>query len=182
MIRIYSQLHRKDEYLENSSVIGSVWPNGWVLVYDLRCSGFEPSFSHSNCTLRASFEQRVPWHSGNYRVQTHSETCLWHDKSLQSIHHAGKYSEKRSVIWSIWPNCWLLVYGLSGSGFESSCSHLNFKLRAYFEQGVPWHCDTIKCGFTLKDVCDMIRPCSQLHLTDKYSEHTSCMWSVWPNG
>ena len=25
------------------------------------------------------------------------------------------------------------------SGFESSCSHLNFRFRAYFEQGVPWH-------------------------------------------
>ena len=30
-----------------------------------------------------------------------------------------------------------LVYELSGSGFESSCSHLNFRFRACFEQGVP---------------------------------------------
>ena len=29
------------------------------------------------------------------------------------------------------------VYKLSGCGFESSCSHLNFKFRACFEQGVP---------------------------------------------
>ena len=28
---------------------------------------------------------------------------------------------------------------LRGSGFESSCSHLNFRLRACFEQRVPWH-------------------------------------------
>ena len=33
----------------------------------------------------------------------------------------------------------LLVYELSGSGFESSCSHLNFRFRACFEQGVSWH-------------------------------------------
>ena len=32
-----------------------------------------------------------------------------------------------SCTWSytllIWPNCWVFVYELSGSGFESSCSH-----------------------------------------------------------
>ena len=27
----------------------------------------------------------------------------------------------------------------SSCGFESSCSHLNFRFRACFEQGVPWH-------------------------------------------
>ena len=25
------------------------------------------------------------------------------------------------------------------TGFESSCSHLNFRFRACFEEGVPWH-------------------------------------------
>ena len=34
---------------------------------------------------------------------------------------------------------WVFVYELSASGFESSCSHLNFRFRACFEQGVPWH-------------------------------------------
>ena len=28
---------------------------------------------------------------------------------------------------------------LGGSGFESSCSHLNFRFHACFDQGVPWH-------------------------------------------
>ena len=28
---------------------------------------------------------------------------------------------------------------LSGCSFESSCSHLNFRFRACFEEGVPWH-------------------------------------------
>ena len=32
----------------------------------------------------------------------------------------------------------MFVYELSGSGFESSCSHLNFRFCACFEQGVPW--------------------------------------------
>ena len=33
---------------------------------------------------------------------------------------------------------WVFVYELSGSGFESSRSHLNFRFRSEC-QGVPWH-------------------------------------------
>ena len=43
---------------------------------------------------------------------------------------------------------------------------------------------TIECGFTLKRVRDMIRTYSQMHRTDKdkYSQHSSIIWPVWPNG
>ena len=34
--------------------------------------------------FHACFMERVPWHSGNYRVWIHSETCMWHDKNIQS--------------------------------------------------------------------------------------------------
>ena len=37
------------------------------------------------------------------------------------------------------PNWWVFVYKLSGSGFESSCSHLTFRFCACFEEGVSWH-------------------------------------------
>ena len=40
--------------------------------------------------------------------------------------------------WQVWLNGWVFVYELSGCEFESSCSHLNFRFRACFEQGVPW--------------------------------------------
>ena len=30
-----------------------------------------------------------------------------------------------SIIWPVWPNRWVFIYKLSGSAFESSCSHLN---------------------------------------------------------
>ena len=33
----------------------------------------------------------------------------------------------------------MFVYELSGCGFESRYSHLNFRFCACFEQGVPWH-------------------------------------------
>ena len=32
----------------------------------------------------------------------------------------------------------MFVYKLSGYGFKSSCSHLNFRFRACFEQRLPW--------------------------------------------
>ena len=31
----------------------------------------------------------------------------------------------------------VFLHELSGCGFESSCSHLNFRFRVCFEQGVP---------------------------------------------
>ena len=57
----------------------------WVLVYELSGSGFESSCSHLNFRFRASFEQEVPWHSGNYRTWIHSKTRTWHDKKIQSL-------------------------------------------------------------------------------------------------
>ena len=29
---------------------------------------------------------------------------------------------------------------------------------------------------------DMIKTYSQMHRTDKYSQHSSIIWPVWPNG
>ena len=46
MIRRYSQMHRTDKYSEHSSIIWSIWPNGWVFFYKLSGSGFESSCSH----------------------------------------------------------------------------------------------------------------------------------------
>ena len=45
---------------------------------------FESSCSHLNFGYRACCEERVPWHSGNYRTWIHSEICTWHDKNIQS--------------------------------------------------------------------------------------------------
>ena len=41
---------------------------------------------------------------------------------------------------------------------------------------------TIDCGFTLKHVRNMRGTYSLIHRTDKYSEHSSIMWPIWPNG
>ena len=58
-------------------------------------------------------------------------------------------------------NGWMLVFELSSCGFDSSCSHLNFRYRACFEWRILDVQATIKCGFTLKCVHDMIRTYSE---------------------
>ena len=41
---------------------------------------------------------------------------------------------------------------------------------------------TVEFGFTLKLVRDMIKTYIQMHRTDKYSQHSSMIWPVWPHG
>ena len=55
------------------------------------------------------------------------------------LHHTDKFSEHSSFIWSVWPNGWVFLCELTGSGFKCSWSHLNFTWRACFAKGVPWH-------------------------------------------
>ena len=39
----------------------------------------------------------------------------------------------------------------------------------------------LECWFSLKRVCDMIRTCSQIYYTDKQSQQSSIILSVWLN-
>ena len=73
------------------------------------------------------------------------------------------------------------LYELSGSGFESSCSHLTSDFAPASSKGFFDIQATIECGFTLKRVRDMIRRYSQMHRADKYSQHSSVIWPVWQN-
>ena len=67
------------------------------------------SFRHCVC-----FEQGVPWHSGNCRVQTCSHTCIRHDILHSQMHRTDKYSQHSSIIW-------VFVYKLSDCGLEPHC-------------------------------------------------------------
>ena len=84
MIKTYNQMHRTDKYSQHSSIIWSVWLNGWVFVYELSGCGFESCCNHLIFRYSACFEQGVPWHSGNCRVWIHSQTRTWHYKNIQS--------------------------------------------------------------------------------------------------
>ena len=69
----------------------TLWPvslNRSVFVYKLSGKGFESHCSHLNFRYHVCFEQGVLWHLGNYRVQIHSKTRMWHDKNTQSSCHS----------------------------------------------------------------------------------------------
>ena len=58
-------------------------------------------------------------------------------RTYSQMHRTDKYSQHSSIIWPVSLNGRVFVYELSGCGFESSGSHLNFRFRACFDQGVP---------------------------------------------
>ena len=58
-------------------------------------------------------------------------------RRYSQMHRTDKYSKQSSIIWPVWTNSWVLIDELSGSRFKCSCSHLNFRFRAFFQQGVP---------------------------------------------
>ena len=92
-------------YSKYSSIIWSVWLNGWVFLYELSgcgfqsnlffstsfgyCSGYEVGFesccSHLNLRYGACFEQEVSGHLGNYRVWIHSRMHMWHNKNIHTV-------------------------------------------------------------------------------------------------
>ena len=66
--------------------------------------------------------------------------CVCHMiKTYSQLHRTDEYSQHGSIIWPVSLNGWVLVDERSGCCFESSCSHLNSRFRACFEQGVRWH-------------------------------------------
>ena len=69
--------------LRQLNLIHKKGSNGWVFSYELSGCRFKSSCSHLNFRFCTCFKQGVPWHSGNYRVWIHSETCTWHDKNTQ---------------------------------------------------------------------------------------------------
>ena len=63
----------------------------WGCVFESRCFNL-------NFRCLACFEQGVPWHPGDYRVQIHSETRTWHYKNIQPSFNAGKPLMKLKVL------------------------------------------------------------------------------------
>ena len=132
-------MHRTNKYSEHSSIIWSVWPNGWVFVCELSGSWFESSWSHSNFRFHTCLQQEF------HQIEVTIE-CGFTLKSLREmirtyseVHRTDKYSGDSFIVCSVWPNARVFVYELSGSRFECSCSHLKFRYGACFHQGFPSH-------------------------------------------
>ena len=69
----------------------------------------------------------------------------------------------------------------SGCGFKSTCSHLNFRFHTCFKQRVRWHSGNYSVD-SLWNASEMTRTYSQMHHTDKCSQHSPIIWPVWLNG
>ena len=107
-----------------------------MFVYELSGCGFKSRCSHLTFRYRACFEHQV------LDIQATIE-CGFTLKRVPDMiityspmHRTGKYSQYSSVIRQVWPNWRVVGSELSGCGFESRCSHLNFKYRASFKQRV----------------------------------------------
>ena len=59
-------------------------------------------------------------------------------KRVRGMIRTYSQMHRTDKIWLVWLNGWVSVYELTGCGFKSSCSHLNFRFRACFEPGFPW--------------------------------------------
>ena len=120
--------------------------------------------------------------------------CNWtrtqnHLVLKRTLNHLAKLAKWLSCVLSTFCTVHLTVCSChvtyafqSESTLESSCSHFTFKFPPALSKEFLDIQATIECGFTLKCVRDMTRTYSQMHRTDKYSEHSSIIWPVWPNG
>ena len=96
--------------------------------------------------------------------------CNWtrihnHFVHKRKLNHLTKLDKWLSCVWSSY------LYGAFDSMFLSFHSGIWLYLLHIQE--------TIECRFTLRHVRDMTRSYSQMHRTDKYSQHSSIIWPVW---
>ena len=66
------------------------------------------------------------------------------DNEIMKLYLLNQKVLNQTLHWPVWVNGWVFVYEVSGCGFESSCSHLNFKCCACFEHRVPLHSGNYK--------------------------------------
>ena len=64
-----------------------------------------------------------------------------------SEYRTDKYSQSKSIIWSVWQNGWVFAYELSDCGFEYHCCHI-LCLNAFTKlQNVRWaSCQPVLMG------------------------------------
>ena len=83
MIITYSQMHRKDKYSQQSSIIWPVWQNDWVFVCELSgCGSNLVAVTYTSDMAPASSKEFLDIQA-NYTVLIHSETRTWHDNKTR---------------------------------------------------------------------------------------------------
>ena len=87
-----------------------------------------------------SFSQQYSYYMQNFLIPREKTFCSFKNNTIQiKMLQKSKFKQLQLDSNPVWPNGWVFIYELSGYGFESSCSHLNFRFCACFKQGVPWH-------------------------------------------
>ena len=132
-------MYRTDKFWLLSSIICSVLSNGWVFVYELSGFRFQSHCTNLNFRYPPCLEHRVIWHFRNIECGFTVKRIRDMIGTYSQMHRNYKYSQLSSIIWSVWQNGWVFFYQLGGGGFQSNCTHLNFRYPACFEHKVPWH-------------------------------------------
>ena len=126
-------MHHRGKYSQHSSIIWSVWLNGWLFVYDLAGCGFEPHC----CQLKLQI-WRLLW--GRilliFRKTIECGFCLKlvRDMIITYSQPRGryKYSKHSYIIWPVWKNGWRFVYKSNGIGCQSRCCHIFSHVKIFF--------------------------------------------------
>ena len=105
----------------------------------------------------------------SFRENLHSIVCLNVKELLKRTSALAKWLSVRLRTKWLWVRIPLLSLKLQIWRLLRARSSLTFR-------------QAIECRFSLKLVRDMIITYSQIHLTNKYSKHSSIIWPVWLNG
>ena len=182
MIITYTQVHRTNKYSQHSSIIWAVWLNGLVFFYVQSGYGFKSHSCHLNFRYATCFEQWVPRHWGKPK----SADSLWNSyvtwkyhtvkcnvqinthNTAQSFGQAGSIVECSLTYWAVLGSNFLAVTQTSDMTPASSkeCLDIQANYRVWIHSGTRMWLDIT---------------CSQMHCTDKYSQHRPTTWPVWPN-
>ena len=99
--------------------------NTKVIFWEWRNENKNSNKKSNEANLKELFHVR-----GQYLYSRAKPCGISNSNSIQTHNHLVR---KQTL------NGWVLVYKLSGCGFESHCCHLNFRYCTCFKQGVPWH-------------------------------------------
>ena len=92
------------------------------------------------------------------------------------------YSQHCSIIWPVWLNGWVFVCELSGCGFKSRCTYLNFGYGTCFERRVSSYSGKyrVRIDSETRTSHDKNIQLNQPYRKN-YSQHNSIIWPVWLN-
>ena len=91
----------------------------------------------------------------------------------------GNLRNSYSAIWTVWLNGWVFVYRLSGCGFGSRFSYLNFRFRVSLEQGVPWNSGNYRVWIH-SEICLIIIKDLNYRKGFEFGNMRSIYSAIWP--